>query len=320
MSYVTQFLQKLIKKHEVDKLCLRDMQPRVRSSIQFDTGSAVHVDRGPLCNGNVSRLNLDASVYPIPGITPAEFLNRYLNLRVYYIAENEECRRTAHASIEVYSNPHSGNMASNTNRKAEIDRLVWREISRRSRSRINANRTHFHALTQCLFGHGAPQHYQIHLSYALTHALVTPSGLENYCNGQNGAELGLDCIGFVNRYLMVSGRIPAAINCIGEEYGISHHRRWGTEDGKRMIAQEIQANDLIIHNDGNTHIAMVNAVSHDSRVLDVCESCSSCNGLVRRNWRVISGNEGDFAFSQESVGGRCGLNSRDPVWGVYPSR
>ncbi|MCB1985908.1 MAG: hypothetical protein H6936_08185 [Burkholderiales bacterium] len=312
-------------------------------------GTEVATDLAPVGRcGNFHPLTLNANIYTISNITPAEFLQKYLELEVYYCDQpnNIEVNRriTTHVSIEVYSNPRYKHA-----NPSEFD-LVKGFLNdcqglHGQSAAIQYESTHRDAIRNCNLGHGAPQHYQIWLSYVLTYggqgsrrlrrtSFQIRNRLQEYCgrysesrgdsndHSPNVAWLGLDCIGFVNRYLMVSGRVPCQINFLGSEG--SGIQQLAERSRKRLSVESVQRGDLIIHcSDHLTHIAIVN--DRHGNVLDVCESAGSCNGLIRRRWTVISlSPQGVFRFRTDYPNGRGRNEARERVrqnreWGIFAS-
>ena len=254
-------------------------------------------------------LSLNASVYRHPNpITAKDFLAFYENMRVRYIPYEGSCVREVVAHVgTVYSNPaHPGEEDSNP---AEAWRIKQRitDCQNNPRSPIRITTNHLDAIIQCRAGRGAVQHSQTYLSYALSYThnhprpRIQPSELSHYCGERTGTKwawLGLDCIGFVNRYLMASGRIPATM--AGASPGIEQHRD-RQRPGRRMNVGQIEANDLIIQGEsGHQHIAIVNRVVNRTTTttpdiggeaittLEVSESSQSYGGLVTHNWYILS--------------------------------
>ena len=224
--------------------------------------------------------NISSGALVIPGdratsseMTPYDYMNLYRNLEIPYV--RNECNQVSHtiADVHIYVNNSIAKRKSNRVEKIALQRIVRKEARKVQTSKsVNIavdKQLHNQAIAHAYFGKGHPWEYRVYLSYALTFSRTLPYALKDYCDLT--ASLGIDCSGFVNSFLVSTGKItkPKSINSFGK-------------NKYRKNKKEIAILDLLIWQGtaitASRHIAIVNKII-DSDKLHIIESSGSKGGL-----------------------------------------
>jgi len=179
-------------------------------------------------------------------------MNLYRNLTAPYVDQETGLHCSATTDVHIYVNNGLSNRRSNEDEKAAIQNQVRRcaRLQRRGRATpIAAQRTlHNRAIAHDFYGKAAPWEFRVYLSYALTFGRTTVDSPTNYCDSI--AKLGIDCSGFVNAYLIATGRVAESRN-------ITDYAR----NRARATFAEVRPLDLLIWQQSDAsasrHIAIV---------------------------------------------------------------
>ncbi len=216
-------------------------------------------------------------------LTPVDFMNQFLALDVPYFDPETSERRYAHADIHLYTNqgPNHPTRHSNLTEKDNINRGVRRAVrDGQPQTPITPDNAHRGRISKAFYGKGLPNDYRLALMYAIAFGHTTVAAIQDYV--YTNAILGMDCIGFVNNFLL-------QINAIERERTIPSHLQHGRR--RRTIREsqaDIQPNDLLIWNgddgEASSHIAIIDTVSNGGTNLLVVES--SGTGPVVANGNI----------------------------------
>jgi hypothetical protein len=210
-------------------------------------------------------------------ITPAQFADRYHNVRVSYFHPGSGLADSITVDVHIYNNYGLSNRRANMNEKGVLVGRLRAEL-RRGLRLIGVEDQHRVQIANCFFGKAKPEDFSVALWYALRYQRTTPASLQAYCD--RTAKLGVDCSGFVNAYFLEIGRITRAQN-------ISTYER-GTQ---RTRAEDIRALDVLVWQGGRyDHIAVVDHVipNTDPVKMVVVESSGSKDGLAVSEYTVLS--------------------------------
>jgi hypothetical protein len=215
-------------------------------------------------------------------MSPYDFMQLYRQLDVPYVVRNTSHVCHVQADVHIYVNNGLSNRRSNESEKNAIQGIVRRTEQQARRGRgapIAADRrVHNIAIAHAFYGKGAPWEYRVYLAYALTFGRATPASLAAYCD--RTAKLGLDCSGFVNSFLVSTGRVDRARD-------IGSYAR----NTARTAYAQIQPLDLLIWQGSdagaNSHIAIVDHLIAPNQ-MQVVESSGSKGGLAASTYTVES--------------------------------
>jgi len=216
------------------------------------------------------------------GMSPYDYMQLYRQLEVPYVDRDAGHICHAQADVHIYVNDGIPARRSNESEKNALQGIV-RQSARQARggsgTGIATDRSaHNVAIAHAYYGKGAPWEYRIYLAYALTHGRAAAAALVPYCD--RNAKLGLDCSGFVNSFLVSTGRVDRARD-------IDSYAR----NTARTAYAQIQPLDLLIWQGSDagasSHIAIVDQRTQANQML-VVESSGSKGGLAASTYTVES--------------------------------
>jgi len=210
---------------------------------------------------------------------PHDFKQLYRELEVPYVTRDTGHTCSVQADVHIYVNDGITARRSNGAEKDALQSIVRQNARRAGAAAIAANRSaHNVAIAHAYYGKGAPWEYRIYLAYALTYGRATLASLVTYCD--TTAKLGLDCSGFINSFLVSTGRTD-------RERDIDVYAR----NPARTSYAQIQPFDLLIwqrsDGDASRHIAIVDHVTESNEMV-VVESSGSKGGLASSTYTVES--------------------------------
>jgi hypothetical protein len=225
---------------------------------------------------------------------PSDYLRLFRALDVPYLDPATGERRSAVADVHVYCNQALERRRQNQHEKAELTAFLRRELSRPSAERtFDVRDEHRLAVARAFFSNGTPQQIAVALSLALSLGRCTPSSLQRYCDDLSVAGMGVDCNGFVGRFLEARGVIREMHSIGGFRRESRRRSRLPGPDAAGVTGMDrraVRALDVLVWqpgaDSGVEHVAIIDA-AQGSRLV-VCESSGTKGGLAMSEYTVLN--------------------------------
>lgn len=218
----------------------------------------------------------------------------YRELEVPYREPATGDRRCVVADVHIYCNMALERRRQNQNEKRDIQLFLRSELRRTSAERtMDVREEHLLDVAQAFFSNGTPRQIAVTLSLALSLGRCTPASLQQYCDDLSVAGMGVDCNGFVGKFLVGRG-ILREMHSIG---GFRRSRRQRTRlagpDAAGVTGMDrraVRELDVLVWepgaDSGVEHVAIIDTVRGSTLV--VCESSGTKGGLACSEYTVLN--------------------------------